>query len=72
MAPSWSHRATIPGMPTDDNGIRVRLPEHVREAIRRAADEQERSINRQVERYIKQGLVRDGLLPGWPDDRRPG
>ena len=55
-----------------DNRIPVRLPDHVADALRRAAGEQERSVNRQVERYVKQGLVRDGLLPGWPDDRKPG
>ena len=57
-------------MPSEDGSTRIRLPEHIREALRRAAEEQQRSVNRQVDRYVRQGLVRDGLLPGWPDDRK--
>lgn len=52
------------------SSIHTRLPDHVAEALRRAAEEQQRSVNKQVDRYVRQGLVRDGLLPGWPDDRR--
>ena len=45
----------------------LRIPAALLEPIRQAASEQDRAVNQQVNRYVRQGLVRDGLLPGWPE-----
>ena len=45
----------------------LRIPTALRGPIQQAAAEQDRPVNQQINRYVRQGLVRDGLLPGWPE-----
>ena len=45
----------------------LRIPTALRGPIQQAATEQDRPVNQQINRYVRQGLVRDGLLPGWPE-----
>lgn len=44
-----------------DPVIHVRLPAEVREALRVAAGAEERSMNALVVRYIRRGVVGDGI-----------
>ena len=45
----------------------LRIPAALVAPVRQAATEQDRHVNEQINRYVRQGLVRDGLLPGWPE-----
>jgi hypothetical protein len=42
----------------------IRLDNDADEALGRAAREQDRAAARQANRYIREGLERDGYLPG--------
>jgi hypothetical protein len=53
----------------DTSSVHVRLPDHLRQALQRAAEENDRSVNRQAERYLREALVRDGRLAR-RDERR--
>ena len=46
----------------------LRMPAKVARALTKAAQEQDRSVNRQAIHYLKKGLTADGLLTGWPAD----
>ena len=49
-----------------------RVSERIDSLVTKAAQEQTRSRSRQVAHYVRQGLVKDGLIPGWPDDPKDG
>lgn len=50
--------------------VGLRLPPELAEAIKRAADAEERPIARQALLYVKQGLERDGYLRADDADMR--
>ena len=54
-------------MPSDLPRFTLRVPDGLQTPIRQASREQDRPVNQQILRYVRQGLVRDGLLPGWPE-----
>ena len=45
------------------NPIPVRLPDKLDDALREAAKDDDRNLNQQVRRYVRDGLARDGYLP---------
>ena len=47
----------------------LRLPTRLDRLLNDVAEKQDRSKNQQVIRYVRQGLARDGAMPGCaPDD----
>ena len=42
--------------------IVFRLPQHTERTLRRAAARCDRPISREIQRYIREGLVRDGYV----------
>lgn len=46
----------------DINPVPVRFPPDLKVALRRAATQNERSLNRQVLQYVQQGLRIDGVV----------